>query len=362
MEQTALIQTLLDWYDRNRRSLPFRGTHDPYHIWVSEIMLQQTRTETVAAYYLRFIERFPTVAALAQAPEEEVLKLWEGLGYYSRARNLHRGAKQIAAAGVLPRTAGEWLVVPGVGPYTAAAIASIAFDEPVPAIDGNLIRVLARLFYVTEIVTIPGVRRQLQSLGQALMPARRAGDVNQALMDLGASICVPGTPDCGRCPLSSFCRSLQHGNPEQLPQLPQKKAPAVIPVGVGIVICKDRVLLIRRSQTLLHGLYVFSLIEGDDSAAALQEQLRQDGMDTRLGAHLGRARHVFTHRIWQMQLYHLYADHMPPVKNGIWASQQEMLALPLPTAMKAAKAQALSILDKNPSDKTDGPGESRGLY
>ena len=192
---------LLAWYDVHQRSFAFRGTKAPYRIWLSEMMLQQTRTETVVPYYERFLTLFPDVFALAAAPLEQVLKAWEGLGYYTRARNLHRTANIVAGEldGVFPKTAKELQALPGIGPYAAAAIASIAYDEAIPAMDGNLNRVISRLFLVQEDIGSPAVKRRLQELGQSLMPLTRAGDMNQALMDLGATICLFGIPDCGRC-------------------------------------------------------------------------------------------------------------------------------------------------------------------
>ena len=194
----SLLSTLLlAWYDAHGRVLPFRGTKDPYRIWLSEIMLQQTRTETVGAYYTRFLARFPDVFALADAPEQDVLKCWEGLGYYSRARNLHKAAKQVAQQyhGSFPADLDALRALPGVGDYTAAAVASIAFDLPAPAMDGNLTRVLSRFHGVREDVGMPSVKRRLLDLAQGDMPPVRCGDFNQALMDLGATVCIPGTPD-----------------------------------------------------------------------------------------------------------------------------------------------------------------------
>ena len=229
----AVQARLLAWYDREGRKLPFRGTKDPYLIWISETMLQQTQTGTAAGYYLRFIARFPDVQSLAAASQQEVLKLWEGLGYYSRARNLHKAAVIVAGEmnAQMPRTAAALQTLPGIGPYTAAAIASIAYDEPLPAMDGNLTRVISRLYLVEEDVGIPSVKRRLYQLGLGLMPEGRAGDMNQALMDLGATVCLPGTPDCPDCPLQGSCAAYEAGEPERLPLLPLKKPPRVIPLG-----------------------------------------------------------------------------------------------------------------------------------
>ena len=212
---------LLDWYDANRRVLPFRGTRDPYAVWISEIMLQQTRTDTVSGYYTRFLNRFPNIAALAQADEQKVLKYWEGLGYYSRARNLHKAAQimQREYGGRFPAAYEGIRALPGVGDYTAAAVASIAYRLPYPAIDGNLTRVLARVHGVREDVGRPSVKRLIHELGEREIDRERPGDWNQALMDLGATICVPGTPDCARCPLQAQCDAYAQGDADQLPSV-----------------------------------------------------------------------------------------------------------------------------------------------
>ena len=221
-------EALLRWYDRNAREMPWRGIQDPYGIWVSEIMLQQTRVETVRDYYVRFMARFPTVRALAEAPEEDVLKMWEGLGYYSRARNLREGAGQVMAeyGGTLPGTPEELRKIRGIGPYTSCSIASIAFGVPVPAVDGNVIRVICRLHNIhckPEEPEEPG--QEIEELAAELVPAERAGDHNQAMMDLGATICVPGTPDCDRCPLREMCAEAGPGTAENLPNMPKAKRP-----------------------------------------------------------------------------------------------------------------------------------------
>lgn len=342
-KETYLQAQLLSWYDREGRNLPFRGTKDPYLIWVSEIMLQQTQTGTVAGYYRRFIERFPDVQTLAAASEQAVLKLWEGLGYYSRARNLHKAAKMVAyeMSGRMPRTATALQALPGIGLYTAAAIASIAYDEPVPAMDGNLTRVISRLYLVEEDVSIPWVRRKLHELGLALMPVSRAGDMNQALMDLGATLCVSGTPDCFNCPLRSGCAAYEAGEPERLPLLPLKKPPRAIPLAVVIITCKGKVLVTLREEALLRGLYVFHLMEHASGSDAVAKALRVPPSSLRP---LGKARHVFTHRIWEMIIYHAEIDSAQMMPNGLWVTPEEMELLPFPTAMRMAKGLAHELL------------------
>ena len=332
---------LLHWYDQNKRSFAFRGTRDPYRIWISEIMLQQTRTETAEGYYVRFIDLFPDVFALAEAKEQQVLKAWEGLGYYSRARNLHKTAKIIAASGgQFPRTAEALQALPGIGPYTAAAIASIACDEPAPAMDGNLNRVISRLYLIEEDIGIPSVRRKLYELGKGLMPVPRAGDMNQALMDLGATVCVAGTPDCAACPLTAHCWAYREGEPEALPILPLKKPPKDIPMAVVLLRYKGKIFVTRRSEALLNGLYVFYLMENHDKIADILKNLKARGIRPDSLSEIGKARHIFTHRVWHMTIYlaDVPDDAMPC--EGLWVSANEMNSLPFPTAMKAAKRLA----------------------
>ena len=337
---------LLDWYDANRRVLPFRGTRDPYAVWISEIMLQQTRTDTVSGYYTRFMNRFPNIAALAQADEQEVLKYWEGLGYYSRARNLHKAAQimQREYGGRFPTTYEGIRALPGVGDYTAAAVASIAYRLPYPAIDGNLTRVLARVHGVREDVDRPSVRRLIRELGEREIDRERPGDWNQALMDLGATICVPGTPDCARCPLQAQCDAYAQGDADQLPIRAAARPPVPVDVGVGLVIAEGRVLTIKRDAALLKGLWTFLLCEGDSTPEGMARKLEALGMQANRIIPLGEARHVFTHRIWNMQLYRVDLPAMPGRTAGQWADAQTLTGLPLPTAMKAARRAVMDIL------------------
>ena len=336
---------LLDWYDANRRVLPFRGTRDPYAVWISEIMLQQTRTDTVSGYYTRFLNRFPNIAALAQADEQKVLKYWEGLGYYSRARNLHKAAQimQREYGGRFPAAYEGIRALPGVGDYTAAAVASIAYRLPYPAIDGNLTRVLARVHGVREDVGRPSVKRLIHELGEREIDRERPGDWNQALMDLGATICVPGTPDCARCPLQAQCDAYAQGDADQLPIRAAARPPVPVDVGVGLVIAEGRVLTIKRDAAL-QGLWTFLLCEGDSTPEGMARKLEALGMQANRIIPLGEARHVFTHRIWNMQLYRVDLPAMPGRTAGQWADAQTLTGLPLPTAMKAARRAAMDIL------------------
>ncbi len=331
---------LLAWYDQHARTLPWRGIHDPYRTWVSETMLQQTRVETVLGYYARFLARFPTVADLAAAPEDDVLKLWEGLGYYSRARNLHKGAKQVMAdfGGAIPSDVDQLRRISGVGPYTAGAIASIAFDQSVPAVDGNVIRVVSRVRGIRENVGIPSVRRMLEAEAAALVPLERPGDFNQAMMDLGATICVPGTPACEKCPLRDVCSAYTEGDAEDLPVLPRKNPPKVIDYGVFLIFSGDRVLMRQRTEALLKGLWVFPMAEGTFTlrqAAAAAKKLTKLSVSAAEDA--GAAKHAFTHQIWQMQLFTMDAPEGANAPAGYsFIPVEEMDQLAIPTAVKAA--------------------------
>ena len=345
-----LSTLLLAWYDAHGRVLPFRGTKDPYRIWLSEIMLQQTRTETVGAYYMRFLKRFPDVFSLAAAPEQDVLKCWEGLGYYSRARNLHRAAKQVVEQynGCFPPDLDALRALPGVGDYTAAAVASIAFDLPAPAMDGNLTRVLSRFHGMREDVGIPSVKRRLLELARADMPQTRCGDFNQALMDLGATVCTPGTPDCAACPLRPLCDACKAGDADDLPIKAAAKPPLELSMAVILVTCGDKIWMTQRKETLLKNLWVYLLVETAgktaEKTADMEKALKSIGVRAAFQSNLGTARHVFTHRVWNMTLYHYIAE-TSSCREGRFVTLDEMRALPLPTAMRAARQHAEALLN-----------------
>lgn len=334
----AVAEALLGWYDENKREMPWRGIHDPYATWVSETMLQQTQVNTVKGYYARFMAAFPTLEALASAREEQVLKLWEGLGYYSRARNLLKGARQVVEnhGGQLPREEKALRAISGIGPYTAGAILSIAYDLPYPAVDGNVIRVMTRLYDIREDVSIPSVNRQIEEAARRTMSRERPGDFNQAVMDLGATVCTPGTPNCDQCPLTGCCRAFEAGDPEALPVKMKVKAPRVIPMGVAIVTCGERVLVMQRQERMLGGLYTFVTQPEGSGKTALDKRLKGLRVRAAYAGEMARARHVFTHQVWEMRIHHYEAREMPQVPHGLWAAPEEMDALPFPTAMKAA--------------------------
>ena len=335
-----IADLLLAWYDQHARTLPWRGIHDPYRTWVSETMLQQTRVETVLGYYERFLQRFPTVADLAAAPEDDVLKLWEGLGYYSRARNLHKGSQQVMAefGGVIPDNVEVLRKISGIGPYTAGAIASIAFDQSVPAVDGNVIRVVSRLRGIRENVGIPSVRRELEREAADLVPGQRPGDFNQAVMDLGATICVPGTPACEKCPLQAECDAFAAGDAEDLPVLPRKNPPKVLDYAVCLIFSGDRVLMRQRTEAMLRGLWVFPMAEGKHTLKQIPAAAKKlTKLSVSQANPAGEAKHVFTHQIWQMQLFIMHAAEDAQVPAGYrFIPVAELDTLAIPTAVKAA--------------------------
>jgi A/G-specific adenine glycosylase len=258
---------ILAWYRTHKRDLPWRNTRDPYHIWLSEIMLQQTRVAQGLPYFLKFVERFPTVGDLAAAPEEEVLKLWQGLGYYSRARNLHAAAKTVAGEyqGSFPQTYEGLLKLKGVGAYTAAAISSICFHEPNPVVDGNVYRVLSRYFGVDLPVNAPEWMRYFAKLAREVMDAGHIGDYNQGLMEFGALQCVPRNPDCAACPLGGGCEAFRQGRVGELPvKLPKKGVRTRYFNYLFPVDREFRTLLIRRSGPgIWEGLFEFPLVESE---------------------------------------------------------------------------------------------------
>jgi A/G-specific adenine glycosylase len=294
---------LLAWYDRSAVELPWRGEMDPYRVWLSEIMLQQTQIETVKPYYARFLAAFPDVAALAAAPLERVLKLWEGLGYYSRARNLHRAAQQIVSEyeGRFPQSAEGLQSLPGIGRYTAGAIASIAFGDRAAVLDGNVIRVFARLADLADDVTRPQTQAQLWQMAEAALPNLRVGDYNQALMDLGRLICKPRAPLCGDCPLQAHCLAYQRGTQSERPLKAAKRRTPHYDVAAGMIWNARGELLItqRPSEGLLGGLWEFpggKVEEGETLAACLQRELEEElAIRVEVGDLFIVVKHAFTH-------------------------------------------------------------------
>ncbi|MFN2195965.1 MAG: A/G-specific adenine glycosylase [Anaerolineales bacterium] len=297
-----LASRLLSWYARHARRLPWRDHPDPYAVWVSEIMLQQTRVETVIPYFERWMNRFPSLLELAAADLQDVLNQWEGLGYYSRARNLHRAAGMVMAeyGGELPHTAQELRRLPGIGRYTAGAIASLAFGQDEAALDGNIRRVLARVFNVSAPDQSPEGQRRLWELAEAHLPPGKAGDYNQALMDLGAAVCTPRRPDCPICPLQALCEAYALGLQEARPvRRPRPETPHYT-VTAAVIRQNGRVLIARRPEDgLLGGLWEFpggKVDAGETLPEGLQREIQEElDAQVEVGAALGVYRHAFTH-------------------------------------------------------------------
>jgi len=311
---------LLRWYRKVRRDLPWRRSRDPYHIWVSEIMLQQTRVDTVIPYFNRFVDRFPTLRHLAEAPEDDVLKHWEGLGYYSRARNLQAAAREVAEryGGEVPRSKAEVSALKGVGPYTTGAILSIAYDQPEPAVDGNVMRVLSRYFCLEDDIARPATRIGMEGLAQSLIPEGQAADFNQALMELGAMVCTPKSPSCPECPVGERCEGRLQGKERELPvKTKAKKARPVFRWAAlieGSGAFAGKVLVRQRPETgLLAQMWELPHIEVPDEdawtrpeegAALLETALAEDGVLVKAasGEVVGEAQHIFTHLVWKIKV------------------------------------------------------------
>lgn len=296
----SISQKLLAWFHENRRDLPWRSDRDPYKVWVSEIMLQQTQVDTVIPYYNRFIAKFPTLQALAQATDDEVLKLWEGLGYYSRVRNLHSAVREVSQeyGGVVPDEKEEISRLKGVGPYTAGAILSLAYGKAEPAVDGNVMRVITRLFAMEDDITKSATRGKIEQLVQQLIPADEPGAFNEALMELGALICTPRNPACLHCPVVEHCMAREAGVHEQLPI--KKKSKPVRPVSLvcGVVMKEGQVLVRKRPEKgLLAGMWEFPTSGNTDLSSLLSGQ----GIDW--GSRVGVVTHVFSHVKWTVNVY-----------------------------------------------------------
>lgn len=345
-------QALLEWYDANRRDLPWRASPDPYRVWISEIMLQQTRVETVVGYYRRFLERFPTVLALADAPLDDVLALWSGLGYYARARNLHRAARAIQDRhdGVFPSDPDAVRDLPGIGDYTAGAILSIAFGRREAVVDGNVIRVLSRLRALEGNPKETRLKNACWEIARSLVPADRPGDFNQALMELGATVCTPSSPGCGTCPVAAGCEARALGRPESFPARPPKTKRPHRRVDCALVDRGGRLLLVRRpDEGLLGGLWELpSAPRKGKGGASLGEALAPLG----LAAHetivrIASVEHAFTHFDLTLDAFACEAaGEVVPGSPARWVAREELAGYGMSAAMRrvleARDAGALS--------------------
>lgn len=342
MNKIKLQQKLRRWYLNTHRPLPWRDTKDPYRIWLSEIILQQTRVEQGLPYYERFTARFPSVELLAQAPEDEVLKLWEGLGYYSRARNLHKAAKQVAElGGVFPQTFKGLLDLPGVGPYTAAAIASFAYEEPVAVVDGNVFRVLARLYAESQPIDSNEGKKLFQELAQDLLDKKAPALHNQAIMELGALTCLPKQPNCSACPWREDCLALAQGSQADLPVKAKKTKKTDRYLHYFLLIKEGRVAVQRREAGIWQGLYQFPLWESDRSLTLDEVAAQSPIQDFQEGPatwhFLERLKpHLLSHQRLHINIYGLtIADGLewsgPPLQ---WCSPEHLKTLAFPRPLR----------------------------
>lgn len=364
-EITDFQTIFLKWYYQNKRYLPWRTTTNPYQIWISEIMSQQTRIETVVGYYHRFMEKYPTIEALAQAEESELLKVWEGLGYYSRARNLQIAAQQVMTtfAGEFPATITEIQSLKGIGPYTAGAIGSIAFSLPEPAIDGNLMRVGSRLFGIDADIAKASSRKVFDQAFREIISTESPGDMNQAFMDLGASVCTPKQPDCNNCPLSKFCYAYKTDTQEKYPVKTKKESPKDVYYFVAVIENAVGELLIvqRPTQGLLANMWHFPLEEVSKVAfLEMKEKMTPQNQQGDLflvaeeevepfpefpvvwqKRHLGEVTHVFSHLKWHLLLFYGRTKEEIQLENSQWLKPLDFSQVVFPTMQQKLVKQWL---------------------
>jgi A/G-specific adenine glycosylase len=318
----AIAEFLLEWYQRSHRELPWRRSTDAYRVWVSEIMLQQTRAQTVIPYYERFLERFPTLEALASAREPDVLAAWSGLGYYSRARNLRRGAQQVVAAGGFPRSFDAIRDLPGVGDYTAAAIASIAFNLPHAVVDGNVLRVVARIENDFADIGAARTRARFREVVQEWLDPGQPGAFNQALMELGATVCLPKNPLCLLCPVASACRAFAEGTAGELPVKLRRVEPVQIESLLLVVRRRGHILLRQREMQARRMAGFWELPTAEELPRA------------RIGRRLGAFRHTITHHHYKFAVAEAVAtNHRPPFQ---WFEPRDLRNIPLSTTARKA--------------------------
>ena len=320
---SQLPGALLPWYDSFHRDLPWRRDREPYHIWLSEIMLQQTRVAAVLDYYRRFMDAAPTLADLACMGEEQLMKLWQGLGYYSRARNLRKAAQQVMErfGGEFPNRYEDILSLPGVGEYTAGAIASIAFGQPVPAVDGNVLRVVSRINADESDITLAATKQQVRRQLQQIIPVKQAGDFNQAMMELGATVCLPnGAPLCDRCPARDFCRARLEERTHQLPVKAEKKPRRVEQRVVFLLFHQGQVALRKRpGRGLLAGLWEFP-----NELAPAEDALERWGVEVQSARPAGTGKHIFSHIEWHMEGRAVACGDDGLPDGWVWVGREEL--------------------------------------
>lgn len=348
----GIVKPLLAWYRQNARVLPWREDPRPYRVWLSEIMLQQTRVETVKPYFERFLDSLPTIASLAAAPEEQILKLWQGLGYYSRVRTMQKAARILVEqyGGELPASYEELKKLPGFGEYTAGAVASIAFGLPAPAVDGNVLRVISRIEASFDDIARPETKARITAELAAVEPPGRAGDFNQSLMELGATVCLPnGAPKCLACPLRELCRGYADGIAEELPKKAAKAARKREDRTVFVLISQNRVGLQKRPPAgLLASMWEFPNQEGKLGREEALALLAEWGMRPFALSPLKKSKHIFSHIEWHMTGWMACLDS--PLENGFltWASAPELSEqYSVPTAFRAYYQEASAALEQD---------------
>ncbi|WP_019412720.1 A/G-specific adenine glycosylase [Paenisporosarcina sp. TG20] len=331
-------KSLIKWYLEEKRNLPWRETSDPYKIWVSEIMLQQTRVDTVIPYYNRFIKVFPTMNDLATADEEKLLKQWEGLGYYSRVRNLQAGVREVVENynSIVPKTRNEILSLKGIGPYTAGAILSIAYGKPEHAVDGNVMRVLSRVLLIKEDIALPKTKKIFEQAVSEIIDPQDPSSFNQGLMELGAVICTPTSPKCLLCPVRDNCSAFYAGEENRLPvKTKNKKTKALIYDVYVTQNDKKQILMEKRAESgLLANMYQFPMIEhvdkNIDSFSLLQDRY---GINFSKEIELGTFKHVFSHLTWEMKCFAGHAEEISMYENCKWLTIEEIKEVPMPVPM-----------------------------
>ena len=337
-----IVQPLISWYRQNKRILPWRDQKNAYYTWVSEIMLQQTRVEAVKPYFLRFIGELPDVKALAECPEEKLMKLWEGLGYYNRVRNMQTAAQNVVSeySGILPASYEELLALKGIGSYTAGAIASIAYDIPVQAVDGNVLRVFSRITEYRQDIMKQSVRRQVEEKLLGIMPKEAPGDFNQALMELGAVVCVPNGPArCMECPVAALCKAYHHGTVDELPVKAPKKKRTIENKTVLVIQDGECTAIRKRPQEgLLAGLYELPNVEGHLSMDEALQKVKEMNLEPLHIEPLPEAKHIFSHIEWRMTGYRIRVSSLEERKESSFIfteKKQSEKQYAIPSAFRA---------------------------
>ena len=336
-----IVVPLLEWYDKQKRTLPWRSKPTPYRVWVSEIMLQQTRVEAVKPYFERFMKALPTVKKLAACPEEELLKLWEGLGYYNRVRNMQKAAQILVEEnkGEVPAQFEELIRLPGIGKYTAGAISSIAFGIPVPAVDGNVLRVITRITADDRDIAKDSVKQAIARDIQEIIPMRRAGDFNQALIELGAIVCVPNGPaKCTECPVAHLCQAKRQGIVMELPKKAPKKARTIEKKTVLLIKDGEKAAIRKRpNKGLLAGMYELPNVEGELSEEEVLTLVKSYGLVPLFIQRLEDAKHIFTHKEWHMRGFAVRVEELEEEVEGMLFVDRKIIEndYPIPSAFAA---------------------------